>query len=115
MPSKTIRLERYDDPVEEGDPDANFKRDVALYTRIDPMPTIEAMSRNMDIPVGAIVRYVLVKWATSGSEGVMEIGPLVVRQMAAIVEDAEQAGEDARRLDAYKKLSDIISWLNAIP
>ncbi len=114
MKNETAPLESYAGPVDERDPDANFKRDVVIYTRIDPMPTIETMSRNIGIPVGAIVRYVLVKWATSGSEGVMEIGPRVVRQMAAIVEDAEDSGEDAHRLEAYRKLADIISWLNVI-
>ena len=115
MPSQTIRLEIYDGPIREDDPDANFKRDVASYTRVDPMPTIETMSRNMGIPVGVIARYILVKWATSGSDGVMEIGPRVVHQMAAIVEEGERSGNDSRRLEAYKKLSDIISWLNVIP
>lgn len=114
MSSHTIRLEIYDGSIQEDDPDANFKRDVTSYTQVDPMPTIETMSRNMEIPVGAIARYILVKWATSGSEGVMEMGPRVVRQMAAIVEEAEGSGSDSRRLEAYKKLSGIISWLNVI-
>ena len=33
----------------------------------------------------------------------------------AIVEEAERSSNDSRRLEAYKKLSDIISWLNVIP
>ena len=115
MPVTTIHLEPFDAPIRHGDPDANFKRDVAFYTRIDPMPTLEGMSRNLGISVGAIARYVLVKWATSGSEGVMEVGPRVTRQMQAIVDEAERSGQDSRRLEAYKKLSGIVSWLNAIP
>jgi hypothetical protein len=114
MSAQTVCLDRYVGPIKEGDRDANFKRDVVLYTRIDPMPTIETMSRYMDIPVGAIVRYILVKWATSGSEGTMEIGPRVVRQMAAIVHEAEESGEDAQRIQAYRKLAGITSWLNTL-
>lgn len=115
MSINVIQLEEYNDPIDDKDPDANFKRDMVFYTRIDPMPTIQGMSRNLGLPIGAIARYVLVKWATSGSEGMMEIGPRVVKQMSDIVEQAEQSGSDESRLDAYHKLSGIVSWLNAIP
>lgn len=113
MDLPTIRLERYDFHDDGADPDANFRRDVAFYTRIDPMPTLQGMSRNMGIPVGAIARYVLVKWAASGSEGNMELGPRVVHQMAQVVAEAEQTGDDALRLEAYHKLAKIVSWLRA--
>ncbi len=114
MKCPIVSLEIFEDPIEEDDPDANFKQDVALYSRIDPMPTLEGMSRNLGLPVGVIARYVLVKWATSGSEGAMELGPRVVKQMAAIVKEAEGSGEDGARLEAYKKLSGIVSWLETI-
>ena len=114
MESPTVRLEIFEESIDEADPDANFKRDVALYSQIDPMPTLQGMSRSLGLPVGAIARYVLVKWATSGSEGAMEVGPRVVRQMAAVVSDAEGLGEDSARLVAYEKLSEIISWLETI-
>ena len=113
MKPSTITLERYEFSDDGTDPDANFRRDVAFYTRIDPMPTLHGMSRNLGIPVGAIARYVLVKWAASGSEGNMELGPRVVRQMAEAVEEAERSGDDARRLEAYQKLAKIVSWLRA--
>ena len=115
MSSHVIKLEEYESTIDDDDPNANFKRDVAFYTRIDPMPTMEGMNRNLNVPIGAIARYVLVKWATSGSEGVMEIGPRVVKQMADIVKAAEQDGTDKSRLEGYQKLSGIVSWLNAIP
>ncbi len=114
MELPTVRLEIFEDAIDEVDPDANFKRDVALYSRIDPMPTLEGMSRNLNLPVGVIVRYVLVKWATSGSEGAMELGPKVVGQMASIVAEAEELGEDGARLEAYEKLSEMVSWLRTI-
>ena len=114
MERPTIRLEIFEESIDEADPDATFKRDVALYSQINPMPTLEGMSRSLGLPVGAIARYVLVKWATSGSEGVMEVGPRVVGQMAAVVSEAEESGEDIARLAAYEKLSGIVSWLETI-
>ena len=114
MECPTVRLEIFRDQIDERDPDANFKEDVALYSRIDPMPTLEGMSRNLGLPVGVIARYVLVKWATSGSEGAMELGPRVVKQMASIVKAAEESGEDGARLEAYRKLSGVVSWLETI-
>ena len=44
----------------------------------------------------------------------MEVGPRVVRQMAAVVSEAEELGEDSARLVAYEKLSGIVSWLETI-
>ena len=51
------------------------------------------------------------KWATSGSGALLEIGPRVVSQMADIVAKAESEDTDQARLDAYRELSQIISWL----
>ena len=106
-----ISLEAFDWPWDESDKDANFKQELAMYSREDPMPTIERMSRNLHIPVGAIVKYLLVKWASSGSGALLEIGPRVVNQMSEIVARAESEGTDQERLVAYQKLSQIISWL----
>jgi len=111
MEPRTITLEAYKGPWDAGDKDANFKSDVALYSGVDPMPTLDRMSANMKIPVEALVKYVLVKWATSGSEGLMEIGPRVVRLMAEVVETAEMKGTEEARLEAYGTLSQMISWL----
>ena len=107
-----ISLKVFDWRWDETDKDANFKQELAMYSLEDPMPTIETMSRNLGIPVGAIVRYVLVKWAASGSTALLEIGPRVVQQMAEIVAHAERIGNDKERLAAYGKLSEVISWLN---
>lgn len=107
-----VTLEGFDWEWDPADKDANFKQEVATYCRQDPTPTIEAMSRSLKIPVGAIVRYILVKWATSGSASLLEVGPRVVRQMAEIVERAESADSDQKRLEAYRSLARIVSWLN---
>ena len=107
-----VSLEVFDWQWDEEDKDANFKQEVATYSQADPMSTIETMSRNLHIPVGAIVRYILVKWAASGGTALLEIGPRVVREMAEIVARAESTSSDQERLAAYRKLSGIISWLN---
>jgi len=110
--ARQVLLEAFESPWEETDKDANFKQQVAMYSKVDPMPTVDRMSHNLDIPVGAIVRFVLGKWAASGSEALLEMGPRVVRNMAEIVGKAESAGTDEARLSAYQSLSQIISWLN---
>ena len=107
----TVVLERWTGPWEPDDPDANFKSDVALYTTTDPLATIEGLSTNLDIPVGAIVRYVLAKWATGGSGGLLELGPTMTRRLADVCDRAEAAGTDEARLDAYRQLRDMVQWL----
>ena len=69
---------------------------------------------SQDIPVGALARYVLAKWAASGSDGLLEIGPMVVRQMQQVVDRAESEGTPEAKVAAYQSLRQIISWL-AVP
>jgi hypothetical protein len=109
--NRTVVLEGWSGPWPAEDPDANFKTDVALYSLVDPLATIRNLSRALDIPVGAICHYVLAKWATAGSAGLLELGPTMTRRLAAICDDAESAGTDAARLDAYEQLRSITSWL----
>ena len=107
----TVRLTAWSGPWPGDDPDANFKADVAAYSQLDPLATVRRLSTNLDIPVGAVVRYVLAKWATGGSEGLLELGPSTVERMRAAVDDAEQAGTDDARLAAYEQLAAMIGWL----
>ena len=79
-----VVLEKFfweDDP---SDKDANFKRDVVLYTQEDPMSTVSRLSRNLNIPEGAIIRYVLCKWAASGSDALLETGPDMVNKICLL-------------------------------
>jgi Family of unknown function (DUF6027) len=108
---QTIALESYEGSWPPDDPDAGFRSFVAEYSRIDPMPTLDVLSRNKGIPVGALVRFVLARYCTSGSDALLEIGPRVVRQMDAIVREAEAVGTDEARLRAYAGLKAIVSWL----
>jgi len=107
----SIRLEPYNGTWPPDDPDAGFRRMVADYSRLDPLPTLERLSRNKAIPVGALVRFVLTRYCTSGSDALLQMGPLVVRQMAEVVEKAERTDTDEARLEAYRALKAIVSWL----
>jgi hypothetical protein len=109
--SPVIVLEPWPGPWSPEDPDANFKRDVALYSRLDPMTTIDALSQSMEIPAGAIVRYVLARYATAGTCGLLEIGPSMIHRLWESIDAAERAGDDLARLAAYHQLRQMISWL----
>jgi Family of unknown function (DUF6027) len=110
-PRRTITLEPYRGQWPPDDPDAGFRQLVAEYSAIDPVPTLEELGRRKGIPVGALVAFVLARYCASGSEALLDTGPVVVRQMDEIVRKAEAAGTDAARLDAYRALAAIVSWL----
>jgi hypothetical protein len=107
-----VRLERFTGPWPDDDPDANFKADLAAYTLTDPLQTIRALADNIDVPVGAVVRYVLAKWASGGAEGLLELGPSTVERMRDAVATAEAAATDEARLAAYEQLAAMVGWLN---
>jgi hypothetical protein len=98
-------------PWAPDDPDANFKADVALYANVDPMATIRGLAGSLGLPEGAIVRYVLAKWASAGSAGLLELGPSMIHRLWEPVEEAERNGSDAARLAAYEQLRQMLSWL----
>lgn len=106
-----VRLVRWTGPWAEDDPDANLKVDVAAYAGLEPLTTLTNLARNVDVPVGALVRYVLAKWASGGSEGLLEVGPSTVARLAATVAEAEAAGTDEARLAAYRVLREVVGWL----
>jgi hypothetical protein len=110
-----MELKPYRDPWPHDDPHANFKAEVACYTAADPLPTMENLSRGTGIPVGCLIRYVLVKYAASGSEARMAMmakDPIVFRQMREHISRAEEDGGDEARLKAYAALKDMIAWLS---
>ena len=113
MKEPSIELIRWAGPWPDDDPDANFKADVALYSMLDPLETIDALSDSTGIPVGALVRYVLARWASAGSEALLSAGPSVVERMWATFTDAEQADSDEARLAAYEVVRQMVSWLRA--
>jgi hypothetical protein len=111
MTERTIALEPYRGRWAADDPDAGFRRLVAEYSAIDPMPTLEALGQSKGIPVGALAAFILARYCASGSEALLDVGPMVVRQMDEIVRYAEAAGSDAARIEAYRALASIVSWL----
>lgn len=108
---RTVELVPWSGPWPEGDPDANFKADVALYAHVDPMTTVGNLAAAMGIPEGAIVWYVLAKWASAGSGGLLELGPSMVHRLWEPIEAAEAEGTDDARLRAYERLRQMLSWL----
>jgi hypothetical protein len=108
---RSITLVRWRGPWAEDDPDANFKTDVALYANVDPMTTIERLADALNVPEGAIVQYVLAKWTSGGSGGLLELGPTMVHRLWAPIEEAESDDTDEARLRAYEQLRGIVSWL----
>lgn len=108
---RAVQLVAWDGPWPDDDPDANFKADVALYAHVDPMTTVENLAAALDMPVGAIVWYVLAKWASAGSGALLELGPSMIHRLWEPVEAAEAAGTDAARLAAYEQLHQMLSWL----
>ena len=106
-----LELTAWSGPWDEDDPDANLKADVAAHSRLDPLETLSRLSRETGIPVGALARYVLSRWATAGSGGLLEIGPTMVHRLWAPVAAAESTGDDSERLAAYHQLREMLSWL----
>jgi hypothetical protein len=95
----------------ESDIHANFKAEVKDYCMLDPLVTLRGMSKNLDIPVGVLARYVLARWATGGSGGLLELGPSMVYRLWEPIERAEKADSAEARLAAYDQLMKMISWL----
>ena len=113
MTDPLLRLERWSGPIAPDDPDARFKEQVAQLSQLDPTETLEGMSRALGLPPGAIARYVLARWASEGSAGLLEIGPSMVQRLWAPIAQAEAQGDDTARLQAYAQLRGMLSWLRA--
>jgi hypothetical protein len=109
--TRRVELVGWDGPFDADDPDANFKADVALYAKLDPMATIGRLASALRLPEGAIVHYVLAKWASAGSGGLLELGPTMVARLWEPIERAEAEDSDEARLRAYDQLRQMITWL----
>lgn len=107
----TVRLERWSGPWPDDDPDAGFKADIAAFSLLDPLETLRGLGENLDIPVGALARAILARWATEGSSALLELGPSMAERLWAVTEEAEAAATDAERLEVYRRLRGMVSWL----
>jgi Family of unknown function (DUF6027) len=112
-PPEVVALERWTGPVDERDPHANFKREVAAGALADPLPTLQNLAAYVGLPLGAVCRHALVKWASAGSDALLEVGPVWVRRLAEPVARAEEVGTDEARLAAYEELRGLLDWLAA--
>jgi hypothetical protein len=99
-------------PWADDDPDANFKADIAAYAHLEPLSTLTNLSNAIDVPVGAIVHYVLAKWASEGSSGLLELGPRMTRRLREPFVVAEEEDTEQARLEAYETVRQIVEWLN---
>ena len=81
-------------------PYGNYVQAVHEAAEIDPMPTIRALSKNAGLTPDEVIHYILVQWATSGSEALMATSPLALRQL----KEAADAGDT-------EKVRGILSWL----
>jgi hypothetical protein len=84
------------------DPHANFRRAVADSRLVDPMPTFGRLSETTGVPVDDLVHHALARWASSGAEALLFIGPAVLRDLVA-----------ARRAGDWDRVAGIIDWLEA--
>ena len=107
-----VRLDPWTGPWPDDDKDANLKADVALYSKVDPLRTVRGLSSSTDIPEGAIVRWVLARWASEGASGLLELGPTFSRRLQSVCAAADEADTDEARLAAYGQLRQMIAWLN---
>lgn len=110
-----VKLAQWDEAFEADDPFAGLKTDVAAYGRLDPLTTLRGLSESSGVPVGALVRYVLARWAAGGNEAVLELGVSGVDHLARLVDEAEQIGTDDARLAAYASVAEVVRWLRAVP
>jgi hypothetical protein len=108
-----VILERWTGPVADGDPHANFKREVAGGSLVDPLPTLTNLADFVGLPLGVVVRHALVKWTSAGSDALLEVGPGWVRRLGEPVARAEADGTDGARLAAYEELRGMLAWLAA--
>ena len=111
-PVDSVHLEAWTGPWPDDDKDANLKADVALYAKVDPLRTVRGLAASTNIPEGAIVRWVLARWASEGASGLLELGPTMTRRLRDVCTTAEQTGTDEARLAAFHQLQQMISWLN---
>ena len=67
---------------------------------IDPMPTVRNLAENVGLTPEEVMHYILVQWATSGSEALMSTTPLALRQL----QEAAKAGD-------VEKVQGMVNWL----
>ena len=79
-----------------------FARQAEASLAADPRPTFENLSETTGVPVGVLVHYALVRWASAGAEALLAVEPQVLRDLFA-----------ARRREDWAAVAGMIDWLEA--
>ena len=95
------------------DPNAKFKEEVALFSRVDPLPALQVLAEGTGVPVGGLLRFIATKYLTAGSEALLAVGVAQIEDLLAETDKAEAIGTTEARLQAYWKLRGRIRWLMA--
>jgi hypothetical protein len=66
------------------------------------MPTFRRLSETTGVPVDDLVHHALARWASSGAEALLFIGPAVLRDLVG-----------ARRAGDWERVAGIVDWLEA--
>ncbi len=111
IPLEQVTLERWAGDVSPEDPNANFKHEIALYANASPLDTLRGLSEVVGLSIGVLAHFILARYASSGSAALLEIGPEMVTRLWQPIERAERKDTDDARLDAYRELRDLVSWL----
>jgi hypothetical protein len=79
-----------------------FARQVEQSRVVDPLPTFRNLSAETGIPVDDLVHHALVRWIAAGSEALLAIEPLALRDLFA-----------ARDREDWATVAGIVDWLRA--
>ncbi len=77
-----------------------FADQVSAAKQQDPMPTFANLAAATGVAVDDLVHYALVRWAASGSEALMAVEPLALRQLI-----------EARQREDWEAVAGIVDWL----
>jgi hypothetical protein len=53
------------------------------------MTTVDNLAAALKMPAGAVVHYIIARWASAGSGALLELGPTMVHRLWAVVEKVE--------------------------
>jgi hypothetical protein len=88
--------------VMAADPHGTFRAAVGKSRLVDPMPTLRNLAEATATSVDDVVHHALVRFASSGSEALLFIGPDILKELT-----------DARYAEDWRKVAGIIDWLQA--
>ncbi len=106
-----VRLVRWSPTPNPGSPDESYRQSVAGSALADPVATLVAAGRNLNIPVGALARHVLAEWASAGASALLAAGPDPVAELVEAARAVDEAPQGYARDEAWHALKGRIEWL----